>query len=369
MTETVDTVVIGGGVVGLACARALAQVGVEVWLLEAAPALGQGISSRSSEVIHAGLYYPEDSLKASLCCRGRELLYEFCAARGVGHSKLGKLIVASGEAGIPELEALKARGDALGVPGLTLLASTALHHKAPALRGTAALWSPETGIVDSHGLMLALAGEAEAAGAQLVLQTAVRRFALERDGVVLEGTSAGAPLTLKARRCLNAAGFGAFALAREVMGGAAAPGPYYAAGHYFSYGGPAPAPCLVYPLPEPGGLGIHLTLDLGGQARFGPDVVWRETEDYAFTADRDRFAAAIQRYFPELDAECLSPAYVGLRPKRVGPGQPAADFGWHAQALSDGRGVLHLLGMESPGLTSALALGERVAAHWQEAFA
>ena len=131
----------------------------------------------------------------------------------------------------------------------------------------------------------------------------------------------------------------------------------------------APAPCLVYPLPEPGGLGIHLTLDLGGQARFGPDVVWRETEDYAFTADRDRFAAAIQRYFPELDAECLSPAYVGLRPKRVGPGQPAADFGWHAQALGDGRGVLHLLGMESPGLTSALALGERVAAHWQEAFA
>ena len=155
-----------------------------------------------------------------------------------------------------------------------------------------------------------------------MLQTAVRRLALERDGVVLEGTSAGAPLTLKARRCLNAAGFGAFALAREVLGEAAAPGPYYAAGHYFSYGGPAPAPCLVYPLPEPGGLGINLTLDLGGQARFGPDVVWRETEDYAFTADRDRFAAAIQRYFPELDAERLSPAYVGLRLSALVLGNP-----------------------------------------------
>ena len=186
--------------------------------------------------------------------------------------------------------------------------------------------------------------------------------------MVLAGTSAGAPLTLKARRCLNAAGFGAFALARQVLG-AAVEGPYYAAGHYFSYGGRAPAPCLVYPLPEPGGLGIHLTLDLAGQARFGPDVAWRESEDYAFTADRDRFAAAIQSYFPGLDPARLSPAYVGLRPKRVGPGQAAADFGWQAQPLGDGGGLLHLLGIESPGLTSALALGERVAAHWQETFA
>ena len=369
MADTVDTVIIGGGVVGLACARALAQAGEEVWLLEAAPALGQGISSRSSEVIHAGLYYPENSLKAALCCRGRELLYEFCAARGVGHQRLGKLIVAQGEGGASELEALKARGDALGVPGLTLLTEADLRQKAPALRGTAALWSPETGIVDSHGLMLALAGEAEAAGAQLVLQTAVTRLSLERDGVVLEGTSAGAPLTLKARRCLNAAGFGAFALARQVLGEAVVAGPYYAAGHYFSYGGQAPAPCLVYPLPEPGGLGIHLTLDLGGQARFGPDVAWRASEDYAFTADRECFAAAIQSYFPGLDPERLSPAYVGLRPKRVGPGAPAADFGWQAQSLEDGGGLLHLVGIESPGLTSALALGERVTAHWQEAFA
>ena len=367
MADTVDTVIIGGGVVGLACARALAQAGEEVWLLEAASALGQGVSSRSSEVIHAGLYYPEDSLKAALGCRGRELLYEFCAARGVGHRKLGKLIVAQEGAGEGELAALKARGDALGVPGLTLLTESELRQKAPALQGTGALWSPETGIVDSHGLMLALAGEAEAAGAQLVLQTAVTRLALDRDGVVLDGTSAGAPLTLKARRCLNAAGFGAFALARDVLDGVE--GPYYAAGHYFSYGGPAPAPCLVYPLPEPGGLGIHLTLDLGGQARFGPDVAWRESEDYAFTADRERFAAAIQSYFPGLEPERLSPAYVGLRPKRVGPGQPAADFGWQAQSLGDGAGLLHFLGMESPGLTSALALGERVVAHWQEAFA
>ena len=367
MADTVDTVIIGGGVVGLACARALAQAGVEVWLLEAASALGQGISSRSSEVIHAGLYYPESSLKAAFCCRGRELLYEFCAARGVGHRKLGKLIVAQGEGGAPELEALKARGDALGVPGLTLLSEADLRLKAPALRGTAALWSPETGIVDSQSLMLALAGEAEAAGAQLVLQTAVTRLALQKDGVVLEGSSVGAPLTLKARRCLNAAGFGAFALARDVLDGVE--GPFYAAGHYFSYGGKAPAPCLVYPLPEPGGLGIHLTLDLGGQARFGPDVAWRESEDYAFSADRACFAAAIQSYFPGLDPERLSPAYVGLRPKRVGPGTPAADFGWQAQPLENGGGLLHLLGIESPGLTSALALGERVAAHWQEALA
>lgn len=368
MIEHDGTVVLGGGVVGLACARALAQAGEPVLLLEAEPALGQGISSRSSEVIHAGLYYPEDSLKAALCCRGRELLYAYCAARGVGHRKLGKLVVAADASGEGALETLRDRGARLGVPGLACLTGAELKRRAPALTGAAALWSPETGIVDSHGLLQALAGDAAAAGAELINHTTVVRLEAEARGLVLLGTSAGEPLALRAPRVVNAAGFGAFALAQG-LGAADAAGPFYAAGHYFSYSGQVPVDHLVYPLPEAGGLGIHLTFDLAGQARFGPDVCWRAAEDYGFRADRRRFAEAIQSYFPGLEPARLQPAYVGLRPKRGAQGAAAADFGWVEQAFGGETGVLHLLGIESPGLTSALALGERVAARWEGGWA
>ena len=368
MMEHAGTVVLGGGVVGLACARALAQAGEPVLLLEAEPALGQGISSRSSEVIHAGLYYPEGSLKAALCCRGRALLYAYCAARGVGHRKLGKLVVAADAAGETALETLRDRGTRLGVPGLTCLTGQELKRRAPALTGAAALWSPETGIVDSHGLIQALAGDAQAAGAELICHTQVTRLEAESQGIVLLGTSAGEPLRLRAPRVVNAAGFGAFALAQG-LGAPGAEGPFFAAGHYFAYSGVVPVEHLVYPLPEAGGLGIHLTFDLAGQARFGPDVCWRTTEDYRFRAEPARFAAAIQSYFPGLEPARLQPAYVGLRPKRVAQGAAAADFGWVEQAFGGETGVLHLLGIESPGLTSALALGERVAARWQGVWA
>lgn len=358
--DTVQTVVVGAGVVGLAVARALARSGRDVWVLEREGAVGTQTSARSSEVLHAGLYYPTGSLKARLCVRGRELLYAYCAERGIAHQRCGKLVVAVDAAQEGALYALAAQASSNGVHDLCVLDKAQLRALEPALHCHSALWSPSTGIVDSHGLMMALWGDAQAAQAQVVFHTAVRTLSPHPQGwqVALDdGTE------LLAREVVNAAGHGACVLAQHTGGllRAFQPRPHYAKGHYFSLLGRTPFSHLVYPLPEPGGLGVHLTLDLQGRARFGPDVQWVEhDQDFEVPLERAQgFYAAIRRYWPSLPEGALQAAYAGVRPKIHGPGQEA-DFTVHGPAQHGLPGLVQLLGIESPGLTSALALAEQV---------
>ena len=362
--ETVDTVVIGAGVVGLACAHRLARAGLEVVVIERETAFGTGISARNSEVIHAGLYYPPGSLKARLCVEGRQRLYAWCAQHGVNHSRCGKLVVASAAAQAPALQAIAERAHANGVDDLRRIDAAELAALEPALAGHAALLSPSTGIVDSHGLMLSLLGEAERHGAMLALGSPVQEGRAEADGIVLR-IGGEAATELKAKRVVNAAGLDAPALGRAIAAPAAARAPqaHYARGVYFSYAGKAPFSRLIYPIPEPGGLGVHLTLDLGGQARFGPDVEWIERPDYGVDPARaERFYTAIRHWWPGLEDGRLQPAYAGVRPKIVGPGEVDADFRIDGPAAHGVLGLVHLYGIESPGLTAALAIGARVAA-------
>lgn len=379
--EDVDTVVIGAGVVGLACARELARRGRAVLVLEAAAGIGSGVSSRSSEVIHAGLYYPGGSLKAGHCVRGKQRLYAYCAERGVPHRRCGKLVVATRDEQVPRLDALVAQGRANGVDDLQRLTGDEARAREPALHAVAALWSPSSGIVDSHALMLALQGDLEAAGGSVVLRTRVDGLARRADGrIALRAVDAGLPrgddgTVLRARRVVNAAGLHAVDLARRTAGVTLAPPPaaHYARGRYFALGRRAPFTHLIYPLPEPGGLGVHLTLDLAGQARFGPDVQWMpeardaapeaiDAFDYAVDASlRERFATEVRAYWPGVPADALQPAYAGIRPKLSGPGEPAADFRIDGPAAHGVPGLVQLLGIESPGLTSALSLAEAVA--------
>ena len=362
--DTVDTVVIGARVVGLACAHSLARAGREVIVIERETAFGTVISARNSEVIHAGLYYPPGSLKTRLCVAGRDLLYAWCAAHGVNHARCGKLVVASTAAQMPALQAIAERARANGVDDLRLVDAAELAALEPALAAHGALLSPSTGIVDSHGLMLSLLGEAERHGAMLALGSPVLEGRAEADGIVLR-ISGEVATELKAKRVVNAAGLDAPALGRAIAAPAAvhAPQAHFARGVYFSYAGKAPFSRLIYPIPEPGGLGVHLTLDLGGQAKFGPDVEWIATPDYTVDPARvERFASAIRRWWPDLDAQRLQPGYAGVRPKIVGPGAPDADFRIDGPATHGTPGLVHLYGIESPGLTAALAIGEHVAA-------
>lgn len=354
--DEVECVVAGAGVIGLAVARALALEGREVLLLEAADAFGTGTSARNSEVVHAGIYYPVGSFKARACVTGKAMLYAYCAARGIKHKRLGKLIVAAHLDQMETLQAYQAQGLANGVDDLELIAAEELHVREPQVEGVAALWSPSTGIVDSHGLMLALLGDFENAGGTLVLNSPVTRY--QRTQAGFEVTVGGAsPIALTARILVNAAGHGAVPLAGE----SGVPEQYFAAGHYFTYAGKSPFSHLVYPVAEAGGLGVHATLDLGGQVKFGPDVSWRETLDYAFDTSRQaEFETRIQEYFPGLNAKRLQPGYVGVRPKISGPGEAAADFMIAGQETHDIPGLVHLFGIESPGLTSSLALAEEV---------
>lgn len=354
----VDVAVVGAGVVGLAIARALATSGREVVLIEAATAIGTGISSRSSEVIHAGLYAPPGSLKAALCRRGRDLLADYCRARSIAHRRCGKLVVAADAADIPRLEALAQNAAACGVDDLEWLDAAQARSMEPALAVQAALWSPSSGIVDSHGLMQALWADAGAGGAVLARGSRVVGGEAASQGWRLRlasGHELGAALVV------NAAGLGAVALARAL--GTQPPPLHLARGHYFALTGPSPFSRLIYPLPVAGGLGVHLTLDLAGQARFGPDVEWLdETDpdrlDYRVDGARmARFEADIRRYWPGLPDGRLQPAYCGVRPKLSGPGEPPADFVIDTSAP----GLIQLLGIESPGLTAALALAEQVA--------
>ncbi|MDO9116180.1 MAG: NAD(P)/FAD-dependent oxidoreductase [Polaromonas sp.] len=359
--DSVDVVVIGAGVVGLAVARALALQGREVMVLEAADAIGTGTSSRNSEVIHAGIYYPQGSLKARLCVEGKELLYDYCAQRGIGHSRCGKLIVATHASQIPQLQAIIAKAAANGVHDLTLLTREQAQALEPALDCVAAVLSPSTGIVDSHALMLALQGDLENAGGMVVLNSPLAQAHFAPSAIVLvaeDGTE------LAAQSVVNAAGLHAQVLASRFAGLDAqhVPPSHYAKGNYFTLAGRSPFSRLIYPVPEAAGLGVHLTLDLGGQAKFGPDVQWVDSpEDLVVDPRRgDAFYAEVRKYWPGLPDGALLAGYAGIRPKIQAPDQPASDFLIQGQSEHGVAGLVNLFGIESPGLTSSLAIGRHV---------
>jgi L-2-hydroxyglutarate oxidase LhgO len=365
MAERVECVVIGAGVVGLAVARALALSGREVWVLEAAEGIGTGASSRNSEVIHAGIYYPTDSLKARFCVEGKRMLYEYCGERGIPHKRLGKLIVAAAEEEVPVLAGIKRKAAENGVTDLETVSGDEAQGMEPALRVAGALLSPSTGIIDSHALMLAYQGDIENAGGAVVFHAPVlggqvmgggRGFLLQIGG--------DEPMALECEILVNAVGLHAPDVARRIEGipPETIPRKYLCKGSYYSLLGRAPFSRLIYPVPEKAGLGVHLTLDLGGQARFGPDTEWIESEDYDVDIRRaDGFYAAIRRYWPDLPQGALSPGYAGIRPKISGPTEPNADFLVSGPARHGIGGLVNLFGIESPGLTASMALGAHVA--------
>jgi L-2-hydroxyglutarate oxidase LhgO len=365
--DRVDAVVIGAGAVGLAVARALAQAGHETIVAEAQSAIGQGVSSRNSEVIHAGLYYPTGSLKARLCVRGKELLYALCASHGVEHRNSGKLVVANSDEEVAALRALQARAVANGVPVQWLEAAEACAME-PALRCSAALLSPTTGIVDSHGFMLALQGDLERAGGMVALGSAVDSAVLANDESQPHVLRFADGSELAANVIVNAASLHACALARRFEGLDARfiPRETFAKGSYYALSGRSPFSRLIYPAPADAWLGVHLTLDLGGQAKFGPDLEWLDVtapEQIDYTVDPARaesFYAEVRRYWPGLPDGALAPSYSGVRPKIYGPGEKAPDFRIDGAELHGVPGLVNLFGIESPGLTSALAIAEQV---------
>jgi L-2-hydroxyglutarate oxidase LhgO len=362
--DHLDCIVVGAGVVGLAAARALARAGREVVIVEAAGAIGSVTSSRNSEVVHAGIYYAPGSLKARLCVRGRALLYAYCAEHGVAHRRCGKLIVATQPAQHAALDRLAAQARANGVDDIEALDAAHAMRLEPALRCTAALLSPSSGIVDSHGLMLALQGDAEEHGALLALKSPVLAGRVVAGGIELD-IGGAEPMRLHARTLVNSAGLDAPRLAAAIDGLPAAhvPRARLCKGSYFACAGRPAFSRLVYPLPEAAGLGVHVTLDLAGRMRFGPDVQWTEELDYAVDAARaDSFYAAIRRYWPALPDGALQPDYAGFRPKINGPDEPARDFLIEGPAEHGVPGLINLFGIESPGLTAALAIGEHVEA-------
>lgn len=363
MSEAVDCVVIGAGAVGLAAARALALAGHEVMVLEKERWIGSETSSRNSEVIHAGLHYPKGSLKARFCVAGRDRLYSYCGERGIPHKRLGKLTVACKDEEIAIIESVWRKAEANGVTDLEWLDGKAARTLEPALSCVRAFLSPSTGIVDSHALMLAYQAEAEAAGAMVVLRAPVLSGRVTEHGFALE-VGGAEPMTLDCRLLINSAGIHAPALARKIAGVPAAsiPRDYFCRGVYFTASGRSPFQRLIYPVPEPGGLGVHLTLDLAGQARFGPDVEWIDRIDYTVDPRRgDHFYAAIRHYWPGLRDGALQPGYAGIRPKISGPAEPAADFLVQGPVEHGVPGLVTLYGIESPGLTASLAIADHVA--------
>lgn len=364
--ERVDCIVIGAGVIGLAVARRVAATSLETLVLEREPVHGAHASSRNSEVIHAGLYYPPGSLKAQLCVTGREQLYRYCESRGIAHRRCGKLVVATSDLERPRLQQYFDTALRNGVSDLEWLGPGQVAALEPAVRCAAALWSPSTGIVSSHELMQALLADLEARGGTLACRAEVQgarlgagahRVFVQQDGISSE---------FEARYLVNAAGLDAQAVARRFAGldAATIPPLHLAKGHYFTLQGPAPFRHLVYPVAGGGGLGIHVTLDLAGLARFGPDVEWVTAIDYApDETRRDAFTTAIRRYYPALDASRLRPAYAGIRSKLSGPGEPAADFCIQGPEVHGVEGLVNLYGIESPGLTASLAIADVVAAN------
>lgn len=361
MVDKVDSVVIGAGVVGLAVGRALALSGREVIVLEAADAIGTGTSSRNSEVIHAGIYYPAGSLKAQLCVKGKALLYDYCEQKGLEFRRCGKLIVATSEAQVAQLEQIKQKAAANGVHDMQMLGREEAKALEPALECHAALLSPSTGIVDSHGLMLALQGDMENAGGALALLSPVASAQVQAEGILIrtpDGTE------LLAKEVINAAGLYAPSVAAQIEGLAAqhVPQAYFAKGNYFTLTGRAPFSHLIYPVPEAAGLGVHLTLDMGGQAKFGPDVEWVDGPEQ-LQVDPQRclgFYAEVHKYWLGLQPGSLLPGYAGIRPKISGPTEAAADFCIQGPETHGVAGLVNLFGIESPGLTSCLAIAEEV---------
>ena len=357
---------VGAGVIGLAVASALSRTGREVVILEAERRFGTGISARNSEVIHAGIYYAAGSLKALACVAGRERLYEYCAAHGIAHRRCGKLIVASSAAQLPGLAALHEQARQNGVDDLEWLDSGELRRREPALAAHAALFSPATGILDVQAYMSSLLAGAQAGGAVIAYGTrvsSVRPHAAGFDVALDEDSS------VRCRILVNAAGLGAQEVAAAVEGFPAAliPSLHYAKGNYFALSGAAPFSRLVYPLPEAAGLGIHMTLDLAGRARFGPDVEWVDTIDYRVKPERvPRFYAAIRRYWPALEDGRLAPAYAGIRPKLGGADAAGGDFCIAGPESHGMPGLVHLFGIESPGVTASLALARQVVARIEE---
>jgi L-2-hydroxyglutarate oxidase LhgO len=354
--EQLDAVVIGAGVVGLAVARALAVSGREVVILEAEDAIGTHTSSRNSEVIHAGIYYPQGSLKALSCVEGKNLLYEYCVAHSVPHRRSGKLIVAADGSQLPELEKIQRKAHANGVTDVVWMTRAQALALEPELSCVAALYSPSTGIIDSHALMLAYLGDAEAQGAMLALRSSLDKAFVRDHGFELHVDGSD---PIGCSLLVNCAGLRAPTVAKKMEGYRAelAPRELYAKGNYYSLARRSPFSRLVYPIPEPGGLGVHVTLDLAGQARFGPDVEWVNHIGYDVDPSRaERFYAAIRRYWPALADGALLPGYSGIRPKTAGPGEPAPDFQIQGPRLHGVPGLVHLFGIESPGLTASLAL-------------
>ncbi len=361
--ERVQTVVVGAGVVGLAVARALAQSGREVIVLETAGAIGTETSSRNSEVIHAGIYYPTGSLKARSCVAGKVRLYDYLRERGIHHAQCGKLIVATDEAQHRQLEVIQRQAAANGVELEWWTAERACALE-PALRCTAALWSPTTGIVDSHALMLALEGDLGAAGGVVAFHSPLEGAEITADGIVVE-VGGDAAMRLLAREVVNSAGLHAQAVAQRIRGFDAAriPPVFYCKGSYFTLGCRSPFARLVYPVPEEAGLGVHVTVDLAGQARFGPDVEWVDAIDYDVAPHRaDVFYDAVRAYWPDLPDGALHADYAGIRPKLVPQGAPPADFALQGPEDHGVPGLVNLFGIESPGLTSCLVLADVVQA-------
>ncbi len=363
MSDAVECVVIGAGVVGLAVARALARAGHEVLIVEKERQFGTETSSRNSEVIHAGLHYPNGSLKARFCVKGRDLLYAYCAEHGVPHKRLGKLTVACTEQEVASLGAIVRKAERNGVTDLAWVEAAEARAIEPELRCLRAFHSPSTGIIDSHALMLAYLGDAEAAGAAIAYRAPVLRGRIKASGVALD-VGGDEAMQLECRLLVNSAGLYAPSLARRIDGipPKTIPKDYFCRGVYFTLSGRSPFRRLVYPVPEHAGLGVHLTLDLGGQAKFGPDTEWIGGVDYTVDPRRgDKFYAAIRTYWPGLKDGALQPGYAGIRPKISGPTEPAADFVVQGPDTHGIPGLVNLYGIESPGLTSSLAIAEHVA--------
>lgn len=364
--EQIDTLVVGAGALGLACAARLADGRRSLLIAEAERLIGSHTSSRNSEVIHAGLYYAPGSLKAELCLEGRERLYAWCERFQVPTRRIGKLLVAVEDGEREKLAALEENARRCGVDDLRPLDGRQLSEREPALRAVAGLLSPSTGIIDSHQYLQSLLACAERGGAQLALDTRVEQLQQDDDGWIARGRSGGEPFEIRAQQVINAGGLFAQALAEhtEPLAADEVPRLHLCQGRYFSYSGRSPFSHLIYPMPEPNnaGLGIHATLDLGGQLRFGPDVRYLEAIDYEVEATlADAFARAIIRYFPTLEPQRLVPAYAGIRPKLSGAQEPAADFLIQTSAAHGLPGLINLFGIESPGLTASLAIAERVA--------
>ncbi|MBN9581536.1 MAG: NAD(P)/FAD-dependent oxidoreductase [Afipia sp.] len=361
--DRVECVVVGAGVVGLAVARRLARAGIEVIVVEAAGDIGTSTSSRNSEVIHAGIYYPAESLMARLCVAGKQALYTYCEDHGVPYRRCGKLIVATAENETGKLAAIKAHAEANGVDDLRVLSGAEACALEPALHCVGALLSPSTGIVDSHAYMLALRGDIEDASGALAFHAPLRHARAVADGFELD-IGIDAPMALHCRLLINAAGLDTPAVARAIDGMPLdrIPTAYYAKGNYFSCSTRAPFSRLIYPVPEPGGLGVHLTIDLGGQAKFGPDVEWINEVNYTVDPARaERFYPAIRRYWPALPDGALAPSYAGIRPKIVPPAVARQDFLIQGADAHGVGGLINLFGIESPGLTSSLAIADEVA--------